>query len=86
MHHHITTEQIDYLPGHPGAVQQMLDVYNSRLEALIRAYPEQWIWQHRRWRRRPEIDYKHQPQLLRSTSQYLDWLHAKTQQRYSVLA
>lgn len=27
---------------------------NAAMEAAIRDYPEQWLWSHRRWRRRPE--------------------------------
>lgn len=26
----------------------------ARLEAVIRRYPEQWVWMHERWKRRPE--------------------------------
>jgi len=26
----------------------------AKLENIIRAYPEQWIWMHRRWRTKPE--------------------------------
>jgi len=29
--------------------------YHRRLEARIRAHPEQWFWVHRRWRSRPEV-------------------------------
>ena len=27
--------------------------YTQALEAVIRRYPEQWLWIHRRWRTRP---------------------------------
>lgn len=56
------------------AVQQILDAYNVRLEELIRGNPEQWVWWHRRWRRRPEVDYRQEPQLLRSTKDYVSWI------------
>ncbi|MEZ6185210.1 MAG: hypothetical protein R3F62_09400 [Planctomycetota bacterium] len=36
------------------AVQQITERVNLALEASIRLYPEQWLWGHRRWRRRPE--------------------------------
>jgi len=31
----------------------MVEALNSRLEALIRRYPEQYLWMHRRWRTPP---------------------------------
>jgi len=48
--------------------------YNAHLEDVIRANPEQWVWWHRRWRHRPEIDYTSEPEKLGSTNQYLSWL------------
>lgn len=32
--------------------EQLLTEYNSRLESLIRKYPDQWVWFHKRWRTR----------------------------------
>ncbi|MCE2502645.1 MAG: lysophospholipid acyltransferase family protein [Chlorobi bacterium] len=31
--------------------------YLDALEKAIREYPEQWVWQHRRWKRSPGIKY-----------------------------
>ena len=35
------------VPGDPAAMTQAL---NNSLETLVRRYPEQWFWIHRRWR------------------------------------
>ena len=29
--------------------------YNRALEAVIRQYPEQWMWRHRRFRHSPDL-------------------------------
>jgi len=31
-------------------VEEFTKVYTTRLEEYVRAYPEQWLWQHRRWK------------------------------------
>lgn len=31
-------------------VMGIIDVYHERLEEVIRRYPEQWVWFHKRWR------------------------------------
>jgi Kdo2-lipid IVA lauroyltransferase/acyltransferase len=36
------------------SVEEILSIYNARLEALIRRYPEQWVWMHKRWRSTPD--------------------------------
>ncbi len=35
-------------------VQELTAAATAAIEAQIRAYPEQWVWMHRRWRTRPE--------------------------------
>lgn len=45
-----------YVQEFPDALteQQLLTEYNLRLESLIRKYPDQWVWFHKRWRTRPD--------------------------------
>lgn len=35
---------------------------NKAMETWIRAAPESWLWQHRRWRTGPSADHAHAPQ------------------------
>jgi KDO2-lipid IV(A) lauroyltransferase len=35
-------------------VEAIVTAYTRQLEAWVRRYPEQYLWQHRRWRRRPD--------------------------------
>jgi KDO2-lipid IV(A) lauroyltransferase len=35
-------------------VEAIVAAYTSQLEAWVRKYPGQYLWQHRRWRRRPD--------------------------------
>ena len=80
--HCVVTEPIEYDPDDPQAAEKILAIYNQRLEAQILAHPDQWLWWHRRWRRRPGIDYVADPDALPSTARYLAWLQ---QQRRSSL-
>ena len=73
-HHHVITERIDYNVEDPDAVIKILKVYHQRFEELLAGYPEQWIWWHRRWRRRPEVDYQAHPEKLLSTEGYVEWM------------
>ncbi len=47
--------------------QSILTEYNARLEALIRRFPEQWVWFHKRWRSQPGRE-------TMGTRDYLRWL------------
>ncbi|NQT23934.1 lysophospholipid acyltransferase family protein [candidate division KSB1 bacterium] len=33
--------------------KQILQAYSTRLEALIRQYPDHWFWMHKRWKTQP---------------------------------
>jgi lauroyl/myristoyl acyltransferase len=72
LQHKILVEEIPYTDA--TTPQEILDIYGSQLEKLVREYPEQWIWWHKKWRRRPEIDYKQNPTELRGTKDYIKWL------------
>jgi KDO2-lipid IV(A) lauroyltransferase len=39
-------------------VDAIVAAYTRQLEAWIRRYPEQYLWQHRRWRRRPDGSFE----------------------------
>ena len=36
-------------------VLRLATAVNAHLERIIRAYPEQWLWMHNRWRSSPEV-------------------------------
>ncbi len=76
-HHHMHTEQIHYEPKDPKAKQKILDIFSERLEQMVRQYPEQWVWWHKRWRRRPEINYEEHPEKLQGSAAYVEWVDAQ---------
>lgn len=74
--HRVIVEPVDYDIDSKDAVEDVLRIYNKRLENVISEYPEQWIWWHRRWRRRPESEGK----LIhnRDTNEYVEWLNKQS--------
>ncbi|MBX7156378.1 MAG: lysophospholipid acyltransferase family protein [Candidatus Kapaibacterium sp.] len=53
-HEILDTQNLTDTPENRAKVMSM---YNTSLENIIRQYPEQWTWQHNRWKYNPE-DYK----------------------------
>lgn len=51
------------------SVRRILEQYHAHLEELLREYPEQWVWIHKRWRT-PEGGK------TMSSAEYLSWLTA----------
>ncbi|MCB0325157.1 MAG: lysophospholipid acyltransferase family protein, partial [Bdellovibrionales bacterium] len=74
--HFVVTEELLYDDNDPDAAEKILAEFNLRLERLLERYPEQWPWWHRRWRRRPGVDYEQHPDRLPSRTEYLRWLEA----------
>lgn len=54
------------------AERYIIDTYAKLLEETIKNDPTQWVWWHRRWRRRPNIDYQKEPEKLLSSSAYVE--------------
>lgn len=74
----VISRPIEYEPNSPSAIREILEEYSRQLDELIIHYPDQWVWWHRRWRRRPGIDYKNTPEKLRSTKDYVNWINSIT--------
>jgi KDO2-lipid IV(A) lauroyltransferase len=39
-------------------VEALVTTYAAMLEKWVRKYPDQYLWQHRRWRRRPDGSFE----------------------------
>jgi Kdo2-lipid IVA lauroyltransferase/acyltransferase len=56
-----------FSPDQSQSEAMVLEEYGRRLEKVIRLYPEQWVWNHKRWRTLPDGR-------RRSSKEYLQWL------------
>lgn len=72
--HEDVTQVVDYDPNDPDAVTSILRTYSARLEALVAEHPDQWLWWHRRWRRRPGVAYGKTGIEPRGSKDYEQWL------------
>jgi KDO2-lipid IV(A) lauroyltransferase len=52
------------------SAEGVLAEYNARLERIIREYPSQWVWFHKRWRSKSDGT-------TLSTREYLSWLRSQ---------
>jgi KDO2-lipid IV(A) lauroyltransferase len=50
LHHHD-------LPDTPEGAEALTARYVSMLERTVREHPEQWVWQHRKWKNTPGVRY-----------------------------
>ena len=75
--HRAFTHEIHYDPDAEDAERGILAEFSARLERLVAEYPEQYLWFHIRWRRRPGIDYQANPGALRSSDEYIKWLQGE---------
>jgi KDO2-lipid IV(A) lauroyltransferase len=59
-HQLVVTDVIDpaEYAGRPDAVRAITVRFTQALEALIRQYPEQYFWLHRRWKHQPKVREK----------------------------
>lgn len=46
------------LPDTPEGARAFTERYVRSLERAVRAHPEQWVWQHRKWKNTPGISYE----------------------------
>lgn len=56
------------------SAQTILDQYHAHLESIIREYPEQWVWFHKRWRTSVTGGKKR-------SEEYVSWLREQISQK-----
>jgi KDO2-lipid IV(A) lauroyltransferase len=74
LRHKVFCQRVDYNPKSENPEKDVLEIYSQRFQKLVTKYPEQYLWIHRRWRRRPGLEYDKNPSALRSHKDYLQWL------------
>lgn len=47
------------LPDTPEGAWELTQRYVRQLEGTVRAHPDQWLWQHRKWKNTPGVEYPH---------------------------
>jgi len=54
----VVLRRLDVEPGSGDEedVRRVTQAINDALEAVIRDYPEQYFWHHRRWKTRPPVE------------------------------
>ena len=61
MRHAIVVEDVilpEEYQERPDAVKAITQRFTSALERLVRSYPEQYFWLHRRWKHQPMVRAK----------------------------
>ena len=64
--HRVFVKKIELESGHDGDVDLVRNVerVNDAIGETIRAYPDQWVWMHKRWNRKPtDKGYEHIPNI-----------------------
>jgi KDO2-lipid IV(A) lauroyltransferase len=70
MRYHITVEDVilpEEYEWQPDAVRAITQRFTDALERIIRRYPEQYLWLHRRWKNQPPRRTKGTPARDRSS-------------------
>ncbi len=74
--HHTLSKKITYDTEDTNVIYNILLQYSKIMEEVISNNPSEWIWWHRRWRRRPNINYKINKDSLMDSKEYVDWLNS----------
>ena len=64
----------------PDPLYYIVARYNRALESMVRRFPTQFVWMHRRWRSRPRYEYKGKPMTasMQRKLEGLPWMDEKT--------
>jgi KDO2-lipid IV(A) lauroyltransferase len=58
--YHVRLTEIPHadLPDTPDGARDLIARYVALLESAVRRHPEQWVWQHRKWKNSPGVEYR----------------------------